>query len=106
MQEWLNWQSWKDCIRATVSRVRIPLSPPILFIERIIEVGGPMTKQHNVNQTSEPKKNENPGALFIPAGVLTGIGVGFLINNVAAGTMIGLGLGFLVFAIIATIFRS
>lgn len=59
-----------------------------------------------LDQISELKKHENPGALFIPAGVLTGIGVGFLINNVAAGTMIGLGLGFLVFAIIATIFRS
>jgi hypothetical protein len=52
------------------------------------------------------KNNDNPGALFIPAGVLTGMGVGFLIDNIGAGIMIGLGLGFLVFAIIATVFRS
>ncbi len=28
VQEWLNWHAWKVCRRATVSRVRIPLSPP------------------------------------------------------------------------------
>ena len=29
MQEWLNWHAWKACVRATVPRVRIPLSPPV-----------------------------------------------------------------------------
>ncbi len=28
VQEWFNWQSWKDCVRATAPRVRIPPSPP------------------------------------------------------------------------------
>jgi hypothetical protein len=55
------------------------------------------------DKLDELYRHENPGALFIPAGVLTGIGVGFLTSNVAAGTMIGLGLGFLVFAVITTV---
>lgn len=50
----------------------------------------------------ERKENRRKnGALFIPAGLLIGIGAGFLVNNVPAGTLIGLGAGFLVFAIIA-----
>jgi hypothetical protein len=49
------------------------------------------------------KYDNNHGALFIPAGVITGMGVGFLIDNVPAGLMIGLGLGFLTFAIISVI---
>jgi hypothetical protein len=28
--EWLKAHAWKVCIRETVSRVRIPLSPPAL----------------------------------------------------------------------------
>lgn len=51
------------------------------------------------------KKND-PAALFVPGGILTGIGIGFLIGNVPAGTMIGLGAGFLVWAIIALIKRK
>ncbi|MBT7902581.1 hypothetical protein HN587_01875 [Candidatus Woesearchaeota archaeon] len=34
--------------------------------------------------------------MLIPAGLLIGIGVGFLTNQVAAGTLIGLGIGFAV----------
>lgn len=47
------------------------------------------------------KNNEkdNPGALFIPAGALTGMGFGFLFDNLVAGLFIGLGIGFLLFAI-------
>ena len=29
--EWLKAHAWKACIRATVSRVRIPFSPPLSF---------------------------------------------------------------------------
>ena len=47
------------------------------------------------------KKMENPGALFIPAGVLLGMGFGFLWDELVAGLFIGLGLGFIGFAIIA-----
>jgi hypothetical protein len=38
MQEWFNWQSWKDCERATAPRVRIPLSPPSFGRLRIVPV--------------------------------------------------------------------
>ena len=31
MQEWFIWPAWKACVRATVPRVRIPLSPLLLF---------------------------------------------------------------------------
>ncbi len=45
------------------------------------------------------KKEDNPRALFIPAGVLLGMGFGFLYNQLVSGLFIGLGLGFLFFAI-------
>ncbi len=44
-------------------------------------------------------KKDNPGGLFIPGGLLTGMGVGFLVNNIPAGMFIGLGLGFIGFAV-------
>lgn len=49
------------------------------------------------------KKDDKGGAaaLFIPAGVIGGMGVGFLINNLPAGMFIGLGLGFTAFAIVS-----
>lgn len=49
------------------------------------------------------KEDNEPEALFIPAGVLTGMGFGFLYNNLVAGLFIGLGVGFLLFAIIRTV---
>jgi len=45
------------------------------------------------------KEDDSPGGLFIPAGVLAGIGFGFLFNNLPAGLFIGLGFGFVAFAI-------
>ena len=50
---------------------------------------------------TEKKKDDEPEALFIPAGVLTGMGFGFLYGNLVAGLFIGLGLGFVIFAIIS-----
>ena len=32
MAEWLKAHAWKACRRATVSRVRIPLSPPLTYL--------------------------------------------------------------------------
>ena len=49
------------------------------------------------------KKKDAPEALFIPAGVLLGMGFGFLLDNLVAGLFIGLGLGFLVFAVISVL---
>jgi hypothetical protein len=48
------------------------------------------------------KKNKQkyPEAAFVPAGVLIGIGYGFLTNNIPAWALIGLGAGFAIMAII------
>src|SRR5436305_14083925 len=35
MAEWLKAHAWKACIEETLSRVRIPLSPPVIKIARI-----------------------------------------------------------------------
>ncbi len=45
------------------------------------------------------KEDDKPGALFIPAGVLMGMGVGFLIGNIPGAMFLGLGIGFFFFAI-------
>ena len=42
---------------------------------------------------------KNPGSFFIPSGVLMGLGLGILFNNVAAGLFLGLGAGFVAFTI-------
>lgn len=58
-----------------------------------------------MNDEKQKKEVEDAkrGALFIPAGVLTGVGVGFLIDNIPAGTLVGLGIGFLIFATISVL---
>ncbi len=43
--------------------------------------------------------DDSPGGLFIPAGVLGGMGFGFLFGNFVAGLFIGLGVGFALFAL-------
>jgi hypothetical protein len=43
---------------------------------------------------------EDKGVLFVPAGILIGMGVGFITGNLPAGLFIGLGVGFLIWAII------
>ncbi|MFT4260846.1 MAG: hypothetical protein ACMXX9_00245 [Candidatus Woesearchaeota archaeon] len=49
------------------------------------------------------KKRDDSAALFIPAGVLLGMGFGFLFDNLVAGLFIGLGIGFFAFALLLTI---
>ena len=49
-------------------------------------------------QKKEEKKSGS--ALFIPAGLLVGMGIGFLTNQLVPGLFIGLGLGFVIFAIL------
>lgn len=56
-------------------------------------------------QTKNDKDN-NPGALFVPAGILGGMGVGFAVNNVPAGLFIGMGLGFAAFAITSIVYKG
>ena len=48
----------------------------------------------------EVRQKKEPGALFIPAGILLGMGIGFAVNNVPAGMFIGLGAGFALWAIL------
>jgi len=45
------------------------------------------------------KEDDSPGELFIPGGVLGGMGFGFLFGNFLAGLFIGLGAGFVLFAV-------
>jgi hypothetical protein len=47
------------------------------------------------SQSGQTKKRAGVTGLAIPAGLLIGIGIGFLVDNVAAGCLIGLGAGFL-----------
>ncbi|GEM_PF-557672 len=47
----------------------------------------------------DKKEKDSPGALFIPAGVLTGMGVGFFVGNIPGAMFTGLGLGFVFFAL-------
>ena len=53
-------------------------------------------ERHNRRESGYHSK---PGQLFIPAGILLGLGTGFLTGNIPAGLFIGLGLGFTAFAI-------
>ena len=45
------------------------------------------------------KKKESPGGLFIPAGLLIGMGLGFLYDQLVAYLFVGLGIGFLLFGL-------
>jgi uncharacterized membrane protein len=45
------------------------------------------------------KKSED-AAIFIPAGLFLGFGLGFIFDNIPAGIFGGLGLGFFLYAIV------
>ncbi len=45
------------------------------------------------------KEDSNPGAIFVPAGIIGGMGVGIALGNTAAGLFIGMGIGFALMAI-------
>ncbi len=45
------------------------------------------------------EKRKSMGGLFIPAGILIGMGLGFLLGNLVAYLFLGFGAGFLVWAI-------
>lgn len=57
--------------------------------------------EENKEKTTGEKEKEKggAGALFIPAGLFIGMGVGFLLNHLPAGILIGLGIGFALFAL-------
>ena len=46
-------------------------------------------------QSDDQKKQWGVTGVAIPAGVLIGLGIGFLIGNIVAGLFLGLGGGFL-----------
>ncbi|MFC2026757.1 hypothetical protein ACFLUX_02145 [Chloroflexota bacterium] len=46
-------------------------------------------------QSKDEKRQWGITGVAIPAGLLIGMGIGFLVDNVAAGLFIGLGGGFL-----------
>jgi hypothetical protein len=50
-------------------------------------------------QSDDQKKRWGITGVAIPAGLLIGMGFGFLIDNIPAGLFIGLGAGFLVMLI-------
>jgi hypothetical protein len=58
--------------------------------------GGPASMASHKSLGGDDK---NMGALFIPAGILLGLGLGLLLGNAGAWMFIGLGAGFLGFAI-------
>ena len=51
------------------------------------------------------KKNWGIAGIAIPAGVLTGMGVGFLIDNIPGGMFVGLGGGFFLMLIVMVILQ-
>lgn len=53
-----------------------------------------------VTKQKENKPQANKAALFIPAGLLLGIGWWFAFNNVVSGMFIWLGAGMVAFAIL------
>ncbi len=48
-------------------------------------------------------KKNSPSGAFVPAGLLIGMGIGFLTGNLLAGLFVGLGTGILVMALIELI---
>lgn len=49
------------------------------------------------------EKKNDAGALFIPGGLLLGLGIGLTMDNPGAGVLIGLGSGFILWALLTII---
>ena len=56
-------------------------------------------------QSKDEKKQWGIAGVAIPAGVLMGMGFGFLVDNITAGMFIGLGGGFLAMMIVMLILQ-
>ncbi len=52
-----------------------------------------------MDDSNEKKSAKQPGALFIPAGIFIGMGIGFWVDNFIAGLFVGMGAGFLAYGI-------
>ncbi|MFO0955485.1 MAG: hypothetical protein U0526_03035 [Candidatus Saccharibacteria bacterium] len=55
-----------------------------------------------MSEEKRDKKND-AGALFIPGGLLLGLGIGIALGNPGAGLLIGLGGGFMLWALLSII---
>ena len=65
MQEWLNWQHWKCCVRETVPWVRIPPSPPERFwiLDFGFSIGGSWPQSKIENLKSKMSSYQAPDAV-------------------------------------------
>ncbi len=59
-----------------------------------------MVKAKTKKSNSKKSKKNDAAGIFVPAGLLIGMGVGFLLGNLVAWLFLGLGLGFLTMALI------
>ncbi len=60
-----------------------------------------------MSESPQPTKSRKGlSALFIPAGLFIGIGVGFAIDELVPSLFIGLGVGFLIFALVMVLVRD
>jgi hypothetical protein len=57
----------------------------------------------NKEQKLKREPRIDPSGIFVPAGLLIGMGVGFVYNNLPAGLFTGLGIGLLIMAILKLI---
>ena len=55
---------------------------------------------------TEETKKKYVGAIFIPAGLFIGMGIGWALGFLVQGLFIGLGAGFLVFAVVTLRIRE
>ena len=58
------------------------------------------SKNSELSSVEHDEMRNKKAGLFIPAGVLLGLGFDFMFNTIPAFLFLGLGLGFLVFALI------
>ena len=55
-------------------------------------------------ENHQKKKAWEVSGVFVPAGLLIGMGVGFLVGHIVAGLFIGLGVGLLLMALVHLVF--
>ncbi len=70
-------------------KIEIPEEKIVLREETLVPADKTLTK----------KERASRGALFIPACLLLGFGLGYVAGNILAGATIGLGMGIIIFAI-------
>ena len=61
-----------------------------------------------MDEVTTPQKKTRKGvsALFIPAGLFIGMGIGFLLDDLVPFLFIGLGAGFLIFALVMALVKD